>query len=286
MKKDTKMIRSKIVNDTIFYINKNIELNITLDELAKNNSVSKYHFHRIFKDETGMNLFEMITSIRLQKAANLLIVNKYSTISEIANACGFNSHSSFIKAFKKKFNYTPKEWKKDGYKKFSQEIIKSYESLEIKEKIEPTIKFCETIKCLYIRHKGYGKNITNTWQRLLSLSFELGIKNPIQIGIQHDNPTITLKEEASYIACIKVDEEKFPNLPILELPSSICAVFTLKGKYGDVLKYMAYIYNEWLPNSGYEAKTIPSYSIYKKNHFVDNNEFFELDFYLPIKVIY
>lgn len=49
---------------------------------------------------------------------------------------------------------------------------------------------------------------------------------------------------------------------------------------------MAYIYNEWLPNSGYEAKTTPSYSIYKKNHFVDNNEFFELDFYLPIKVIY
>lgn len=66
----------------------------------------------------------MITSIRLQKAANLLIVNKYSTISEIANACGFNSHSSFIKAFKKKFNYTPKEWKKDGYKSFPKRLLK------------------------------------------------------------------------------------------------------------------------------------------------------------------
>ncbi|RXK08122.1 AraC family transcriptional regulator [Halarcobacter bivalviorum] len=286
MKKDTKMIRSKIVNDTIYFINKNIELNITLEELAHNNSISKYHLHRIFKEETGVNLFEMITSIRLQKAANLLIVNKYSTISEIANACGFNSHSSFIKAFKKKFNFTPKEWKKDGYKKFSSKIIKSYESLEIKEKIEPTIKVCEKIKCLYIRHKGYNEDIKYTWQRLISLAHELKIENPIQIGIQHDNPTITHKNEASYIACIKIDEQKFKNLPILELPSTTCAIFTLKGKYGDVLKYMSYIYNEWLPNSGYEAKTIPSYSIYKKNHFINNNEYFELDFHLPISVIY
>lgn len=280
------MIRSKIVNDTIYFINKNIELNITLEELAHNNSISKYHLHRIFKEETGVNLFEMITSIRLQKAANLLIVNKYSTISEIANACGFNSHSSFIKAFKKKFNFTPKEWKKDGYKKFSSKIIKSYESLEIKEKIEPTIKVCEKIKCLYIRHKGYNEDIKYTWQRLISLAHELKIENPIQIGIQHDNPTITHKNEASYIACIKIDEQKFKNLPILELPSTTCAIFTLKGKYGDVLKYMSYIYNEWLPNSGYEAKTIPSYSIYKKNHFINNNEYFELDFHLPISVIY
>ncbi|AXH12688.1 AraC family transcriptional regulator [Halarcobacter bivalviorum] len=280
------MIRSKIINDTIYFINKNIELNITLEELAHNNSISKYHLHRIFKEETGLNLFEMITSIRLQKAANLLIVNKYSTISEIANACGFNSHSSFIKAFKKKFNFTPKEWKKDGYKKFSSKIIKSYESLEIKEKIEPTIKVCEKIKCLYIRHKGYNEDIKYTWQRLISLAHELKIENPIQIGIQHDNPTITHKNEASYIACIKIDDQKFKNLPILELPSTTCAIFTLKGKYGDVLKYMSYIYNDWLPNSGYEAKTIPSYSIYKKNHFINNNEYFELDFYLPISVIY
>lgn len=287
MKKDTKLIRSKIVNDTIYYINKNIELNITLDEIAKNNSVSKYHFHRIFKEDTSMNLFEMISSIRLQKAANLLIVNKYSNISEIANACGFNSHSSFIKAFKKKFNYTPKQWRNDAYKKFSKDIIKSYESLEIEdEKIEPTIKFCETVNCLYIRHKGYNEDIRNSWQKILFLASELGIKNATQIGIQHDNPIITHKNEASYIACIKVNENKFPNLPILQIPSSTCAVFTLKGKYGDVLKYMAYIYNQWLPNSGYEAKTTPSYSIYKKNHFVSDDHFFELDFHLPIKLIY
>ncbi|MFV0563837.1 helix-turn-helix domain-containing protein [Malaciobacter mytili] len=107
MKKDTKQQRANIVNKTLFYIYKNIDTNISLEELAKLNSVSKYHFHRIFKEETKQNLFDFITSIRLQKAANLLITNQYSTISEIANMCGYSSHSSFIKAFKQKFSYTP-----------------------------------------------------------------------------------------------------------------------------------------------------------------------------------
>ncbi|MAC82881.1 MAG: AraC family transcriptional regulator, partial [Arcobacter sp.] len=44
---------------------KNIEHEITLDDLAKINHVSKFHFHRIFKEETSENFSEVLTSIRL-----------------------------------------------------------------------------------------------------------------------------------------------------------------------------------------------------------------------------
>ena len=47
--------------------------------------------------------YESIKSIRLQKASSLLLTNKYSTISEVANLCGYSSHSSFIKAFRGRF---------------------------------------------------------------------------------------------------------------------------------------------------------------------------------------
>ncbi len=103
MKKDTKHSRAQIINEALVYIYKYINTNITLDELARLCSVSKYHFHRIFKEETGEKLFERIRAIRLQKAANLLIANRYSTISEVAFMCGYSSHSPFIKAFKKRF---------------------------------------------------------------------------------------------------------------------------------------------------------------------------------------
>lgn len=285
MKKDTKQQRSDIVNQSLFYIYTNIDTNISLEELAKLNSVSKYHFHRIFKEETQTTLFETITSIRLQKAANLLIVNKHSTISEIANKCGFSSHSSFIKAFKNRFKYTPKDWRNSGYKDYSQEIIKDFPTQKDFSNLEPIIKPCEAIYCTYIRHKGYDKSIKKTWEKLHAIAYENSIENFKQIAVQHDNPTITQQSEASYVACIEVPKT-FNVMSTLEIPKSLCAIFSLEGEYGDVFNLMRYVYHFWLPTSGYEAKTIPSYSIYQTNHFLNEDGKLKLAFHLPITVAY
>lgn len=285
MKKETKKDRADIVNKSLFYIYKYIDTNITLDELAKLNSVSKYHFHRIFKEETGITLFENITSIRLQKAANLLIVNRSSTISQIASLCGYSSHSSFIKAFKKKFTYTPTKWREGSYKEFSKKLLKEYpQSIDFKN-LEPTIKVCEELHCAYIRHKGYDLSIKNTWQKLNAIIYENDLRNVRHIALQHDNPTITPLKEAAYVACIEVPKS-FTKMSTLIVPESLCAVFSLKGEYGDVISLIRYAYHFWLPNSGYEASTYPSYSIYKSNHFLSQDGKFELEFYLPITVIY
>jgi AraC family transcriptional regulator len=48
-----------------------------------------FYMHRIFKEIFGKNIYESIKSIRLQKASNLLLTNKYSTITEIANLLRF-----------------------------------------------------------------------------------------------------------------------------------------------------------------------------------------------------
>ncbi len=285
MKKDTKHDRANIVNNSLFYIYKYIDSPISLDELAKLNSVSKYHFHRIFKEETGKTLFETITSIRLQKAANMLIVNKHSTISQIIAKCGFSSHSSFIKAFKKRFSFTPKEWRNGSYKKYSEDILKEYPKVNDLKDIEPQIKPCDAFYCAYIRHKGYDLSIKKTWQRLNALAYEFDLEDYRQIAIQHDNPSITPLKEASYVACIEVPKE-FKAISTLEFPKSLCAVFSLKGEYGDVLNLMRYAYHFWLPTSGYEAKTMPSYSIYKSNHFLNSDGKIDLEFYLPISVAY
>ena len=89
MKKETKHLRADIVNKSLNYIYKYIDTNITLDELAKLNSVSKYHFLRIFKEEVGENLFERITSIRLQKALG--------SLASLKDSKGHESHSTQMK---------------------------------------------------------------------------------------------------------------------------------------------------------------------------------------------
>jgi len=285
MKKDTKLIRNNIVNKTYYYIYKNLEHQISLEELASLNSISKYHYHRVIKEETGYTLFEIISNERLKKAANLLLTNKSSTISEIANECGYISHSSFIKAFKKRYNFTPTKWRNGAYKDYSKELLTAFPSTKDFSNIEPEIKVCEEIKCAYIRHKGYNEKIKQTWQKLGAIAYENEIKDYKEIALYHDNPTITALENCSYVACITVKED-YQNISTFTIPKSSYAVFHLEGVYGEILNFIRYAYHFWLPESGYEVKTIPSYAIHHKNLFTSDSKEFSIDLHIPIKVAY
>ncbi|RBQ31016.1 AraC family transcriptional regulator [Arcobacter sp. FW59] len=290
MKKITFEKRTKLANDVMNYIYKYIDTNINIDELSCELNISKFHLHRIFKEEFGKNIYESIKSIRLEKAANLLITNRYSTISDIALMIGYSSQTSFLRSFKQRFNMTPKDWRNGGYKKYSNKIVEKISNNieEIDFDIEPTIVKMPEIKGYYIRHKGYDKTIKQTWAKIQTWIYTNDIKDYKQIALHHDNPIITPLEDCQYIAIAVLDDEdslKDLSLPSLIVPKGIYAKFSLSGKYGDVIKLIQWVYHTWLIKSGYETTTNPSYTIYEKNHFLSNNEEFTLDFYLPIRYV-
>ncbi|WP_368029009.1 GyrI-like domain-containing protein [Arcobacter sp. s6] len=292
MKKSTYEKRAKIANDVMNYIYKYIDTDINIDDLSIELKISKFHLHRIFKDEFGKNIYESIKSIRLEKAANLLITNKYSTITNIANMTGYSSQTSFLRAFKERFLMTPKMWKSGGYKEYSNknvsEIININETIDF-SKIEPSIVKMPEIKAYYIRHQGYDKSIKKTWAKLQTWIYTNDIKEYKQLALHHDNPIITPLEQCQYIALVSIENknEDLENLslPTLNIPKGIYAKFSLNGRYGDVIKLIQWVYHTWLIESGYETTPNPSYTIYHKNHFLSSDEEFILDYYLPIKYV-
>lgn len=96
----------KIIKDTYEFINDSIETNFTLETLALNVNLSKYHFLRLFKKEFGLTPHAFIVNERLNRA-NSLIKNKNISISEASLQVGFNDQSHFSRNFKKYFGYTP-----------------------------------------------------------------------------------------------------------------------------------------------------------------------------------
>jgi AraC family transcriptional regulator len=292
MKKVTHEKRAKIANDVMNYIYQYIDTDINIDDLSIELKTSKFHLHRIFKDEFGKNIYESIKSIRLQKASNLLITNKYSTITNIANMTGYSSQTSFLRAFKERFSMTPKMWKSGGYKEYSNknvsQIVNIDENINFSE-IEPIIVKMPEIKAYYIRHQGYDKSIKKTWAKLQTWIYTNDIKEYKQLALHHDNPIITPLEQCQYIALVTLENknEDLENLslPTLNIPKGIYAKFSLSGKYGDVIKLIQWVYHTWLIESGYETTTNPSYTIYHKNHFLSSDEEFILDYYLPIKYV-
>lgn len=289
MKKETLQKKVKIANDIMFYIYTHIDINIDMDELAHDLNVSKFYMHKIFKEIFGKNIYESIKSIRLQKASNLLLTNKYSTISDIALSCGYSSQTSFIRVFKERFSMTPKEWRKGGYKEYSNKILEqspmAKESTANFDDLEPTIVKMPEFKSYYIRHRGYNSEIKQTWQKLQTWIFTNNIKNYTQIALFHDNPTLTPLNECQYVACVVTDEKVADNerLPKFKISDGVYAKFDVSGQKGDLLKFIHWVYHEWLPKSEYETTTKPPYAIYKKNKYLSDDNEFEMSFYLSIK---
>lgn len=102
----------KIIKNTYEFINDSIDTNFTLESLALNVNLSKYHFLRLFKKEFGLTPHAFIVNERLNRA-NSLIQNGVS-ISQASIEVGFNDQSHFSRNFKKYFGYTPSYFQKNS----------------------------------------------------------------------------------------------------------------------------------------------------------------------------
>jgi AraC family transcriptional regulator len=273
----------------MYYIYIHIDTDINIEDLSDMLNVSKFHMQRIFKEFFNRNIYETVKSIRLQKASNLLLTNKYSTISEIANSCGYSSQSSFIKAFKQRFNMTPKEWKNDGYINYSSNILKNTEvtmpTNADYNKLQPRVVKMPTIQSYYIRNNSYDSNkIKDSWQKLYAWILHNNITKYEEIALFHDNPTITPLHECQYVACITSQEKIMTTrLPQFKIADGIYAKFDVELKKDEILYFIHWIYHKWLPSSEFETSTKPPYAIYHENEYLLDSSVFNISFYVPIR---
>ena len=281
MKKSTRSDYAQRVNEVLYQIHLNIAGNHSVKNLSSMISMSPFHFNRIFKSVVAESLHAYIRRVRLEHSANALLFNPNSTISEILAESGFVSNSSFTHAFKEYFGVTPTKWREVDIPKNISRDIKRIEPLHVE------ICMLERKRVIYVRHKGYDRSIKDAWMRLVWFCDSAGLDFEAMqmIGLHHSNPNIVKKEDCHYVACLEVDKEIYPNsqVGVMNIPKIFCAKFSLKGKYGDLMRYMDYIYYVWLPNSKYEKIHLPSLAYYRKNHFLQKDGKFDLDFYIPIR---
>lgn len=95
------------INRVIDYIDQNIDMPLTLEELASQAHFSKFHFLRVFTDVVGESPIQYMLRMRLEKAAALIMTAPDLPISDIALQFGFADHTTFSRQFRKYFNQTP-----------------------------------------------------------------------------------------------------------------------------------------------------------------------------------
>lgn len=92
------------------YIDKNIEGELGANEIATLVNYSSSHLQRIFKSTTGTSVMSYIKSKKLIYSRGLL-VNSDKRVCDIALELGFDYEQSYIRAFKKQYGITPKQYR-------------------------------------------------------------------------------------------------------------------------------------------------------------------------------
>ncbi|MBT9776047.1 AraC family transcriptional regulator [Clostridium sp. MCC353] len=102
--KDNEM--GRIAESMTSYICSHLDSPLDLDSLARRCSMSRYHFIRVFKKETGYTPHDFIINARIDKAKYYL-KSTNMTVKEISAVCGFQNESSFCTCFKKREGMRP-----------------------------------------------------------------------------------------------------------------------------------------------------------------------------------
>lgn len=105
--------QKEIVKKVINYLERNLEEELNLDNIAKHIGYSKFHLNRIFTEQTGITIHKYLQNRRLTVAAEKLVKTD-KPIAQIAYEAGYTTQQAFSFAFKQAYFYSPKVYRNIG----------------------------------------------------------------------------------------------------------------------------------------------------------------------------
>ncbi len=284
--KESATIQNAVINKAINYIFEHMEEDITVDDVARHCSYSRYHLTRMFKENTGEALYQFIKRVRLERSAWRLKVEKEKSITEIGGEYGYSS-SNFATAFKKHLDISPADFRKASERMVEESAFShgiTLDELEDSARLI-TIEYLESFTVIYERKKGNYHNLSNEWCAFIEKYEYLSSEDTLYIECTIDDPTITDEDHCMYELCQTIA----PNHPELGRNPLILTHCFDGGKYAvyhfmgyPQLLYMVYqeVFCRWLSKTGNQLDDRPIVDIYRN---VREDGYMEIDICFPLK---
>lgn len=260
MKPSSRTDYERRINRVLDYIIENSGRELFLEDLARVSAFSPYHFQRIFRAFTGESAGLYQRRVRLDKAAFQLRYKRDKSITDIAYSLGFNSSSSFNRAFKSRFGQTPGEARNGGIPGGSGRSVNRPDSItQISlETLEPALVF-------YRRFSGsyFDGSVNKVWCGHIenALSRQIINEDSRFIGIVLDTPEITEDDRCRYDCCITVG--KIADENVKELSGGLHGCFDVTYRnISDIIEAYNWIYGTWLLENKCEPADSPAYEEY------------------------
>lgn len=257
----TKEDHKKRIETAIDFILKNLNSEISLNQISELANYSPFHFQKIFKEVMGVSPKQYIIKLRLETALHKMIIHSEKPIQEISMDAGFSSPAVFSRSVKNMYGISPEKFRMLS----TERRLKFMNMEEIKNKLTETplslenlnveVKKIENIRGIYLIapfdnpekiKKSFGEIIKKASAHDLDVNKEkiYGVVSPHQANIY--KTFLAVKENA-------LIPKKF-NLT--EIKGGKYACFKVVGSKEETLKAAHIFYNNWLPQNGYKIADI------------------------------
>jgi two-component system response regulator YesN len=98
------------IRPAINYIDANYDKPITLADIARISHLSVSRLAHIFKEQMGITIIDYLTSVRIERAKQLLLATEQSC-TEICFQVGYNNQSYFSRTFKELVGMSPRQFR-------------------------------------------------------------------------------------------------------------------------------------------------------------------------------
>lgn len=112
-----------VIQKSILFMKANLDLKITLEDIAQHVGYSASHFGALFLSRTKYSPMAYLNQLKIQKACALLQFSNLK-IKEIAYLLKFYDPYHFSKVFSSEMELTPRDYRNKYQKEFKKEIIK------------------------------------------------------------------------------------------------------------------------------------------------------------------
>lgn len=264
------MIENEVINEAISYIMEHITDEITVEDVAEHCHFSKFHFSRMFKEETGESVYAFIKRIKMEQSAFRLKVERNKSVTDICSDYGYTS-SNYSSAFRQHHSMSPADFRKSIAKKsiaenpnwemYNDLVTDSMMSFEECDR-NISIEILQDFYVIYERYKGNYHNLKTDWCVFMEKYKEYITEDTLFLESTYDDPTITDADGCLYDICMTVDRScLLENTRVME--GGRFVVYHFEGYLWDIFSVHQSLLNVWFPKSGYALDKRYGFDIYR-----------------------
>ena len=251
------------------HIARHLDTPLDVAGLAEIACFSPFHFHRIYRTQTGETIAQTVRRYRLHRAAAQL-VGEELPVPRIARRAGYASTEAFTRAFAAHYGIPPA-----AFRALPRDPVLCYQTQQgdetVMENLQVRIEDMDTLRLAGIPHKGPYIEIGSTFEKTFAFAGGAGLLGPSMrmIGLYYDDPNSVPARNLNSFAAITLPDGFAGDLPagleLREMPAGRHAVAIHKGPYADLHVTWDRLFSAWLPQSGEEPDDRPTMEEYLNN---------------------